>query len=158
MYLFMLQLCVWGTDGWEKQRSRFLQIPSGYTPSTISDTRVQFHQDQKHFLVVHETQIAIFETTKLECMKQVFMSGCEYGRKFMLTSITIFGLSFSGLLVMVLRPYLMQHCLVTVSWYMLVSWMPLYVYSMPWTWGSDVGSFLLLISLPVSGMWKIIFC
>ncbi|CAL9763878.1 unnamed protein product [Musa acuminata subsp. burmannicoides] len=64
------QLCVWGTDGWEKQRNRFLQIPSGYTPSTISDTRVQFHQDQKHFLVVHETQIAIFETTKLECMKQ----------------------------------------------------------------------------------------
>ncbi|RWW08250.1 hypothetical protein BHE74_00040558, partial [Ensete ventricosum] len=64
------QLCVWGTDGWDKQRSRFLQIPSGHTPTTISDTRVQFHQDQKHLLVVHETQIAIFETTKLECMKQ----------------------------------------------------------------------------------------
>ncbi|XP_072978212.1 protein TPR3-like [Typha angustifolia] len=64
------QICVWGTDGWEKQRSRFLQIPSGRTPSNVSDTRVQFHQDQVHFLAVHETQIAIYETTKLECMKQ----------------------------------------------------------------------------------------
>ncbi|XP_038988989.1 protein TPR3 [Phoenix dactylifera] len=64
------QICVWGTDGWEKQRSRFLQIPSGRTPSTISDTRVQFHQDQIHFLVVHETQIAIYETAKLECVNK----------------------------------------------------------------------------------------
>ncbi|CAL9194584.1 protein TPR3-like [Musa acuminata AAA Group] len=64
------QLCVWGTDGWEKQRSRFLQIQSARTPSTISDTRVQFDQDQIHFLAVHETQIAIYETTKLECVKQ----------------------------------------------------------------------------------------
>ncbi|XP_051147606.1 topless-related protein 1-like [Andrographis paniculata] len=64
------QLCVWNSDGWEKQRSRFLQIPSGKSPAAQSDTRVQFHQDQMHFLVVHETQLAIFETTKLECVKQ----------------------------------------------------------------------------------------
>ncbi|KAK1292472.1 Topless-related protein 1 [Acorus calamus] len=64
------QLCVWGTDGWEKQKSRFLQIPSGRVPSALSDTRVQFHQDQTHFLVVHETQIAIYETGKLEYVKQ----------------------------------------------------------------------------------------
>ncbi|XP_020110351.1 protein TPR3 isoform X1 [Ananas comosus] len=64
------QICVWSTDGWEKQRSRFLPIPSGRTPSNISDTRVQFHQDQVHFLAVHETQLAIYETTKLECVKQ----------------------------------------------------------------------------------------
>ncbi|KAG1363245.1 protein TPR3 [Cocos nucifera] len=64
------QICVWGTDGWEKQRSRFLQIPSGRTASTISDTRVQFHHDQIHFLAVHETQIALYETTRLECLKQ----------------------------------------------------------------------------------------
>ncbi|CAL4921817.1 unnamed protein product [Urochloa decumbens] len=63
------QLCVWNTDGWEKQKNRFLQIPSG-RPSNILDTRVQFHQDQMHFLVVHETQIAIYETTKLEPVKQ----------------------------------------------------------------------------------------
>ncbi|XP_038717839.1 protein TOPLESS [Tripterygium wilfordii] len=66
------QLCVWSSDGWEKQKSRFLQLPSGRTPTGQSDTRVQFHQDQTHFLVVHETQLAIFETTKLECVKQWF--------------------------------------------------------------------------------------
>ena len=63
---FLLQLCVWGTDGWEKQKSKPLQIPPGRTPSAVSDTKVQFHQDQIHFLVVHETQIAIFEANKLE--------------------------------------------------------------------------------------------
>ncbi|TXG69424.1 hypothetical protein EZV62_004359 [Acer yangbiense] len=64
------QLCVWNSDGWEKQKNRFLQIPAGRTPTAQSDTRVQFHQDQIHFLVVHETQLAIFETTKLDCVKQ----------------------------------------------------------------------------------------
>ncbi|KAF6158051.1 hypothetical protein GIB67_014845 [Kingdonia uniflora] len=65
------QLCVWSSDGaWEKQKSRFLQVPAGRTPSALSDTRVQFHQDQIHFLAVHETQLAIYETTKLECVKQ----------------------------------------------------------------------------------------
>ncbi|XP_031482631.1 protein TPR3-like [Nymphaea colorata] len=64
------QICVWGTDGWEKQRSRSLQVPAGRTPAPLAETRVQFHQDQTHFLVVHETQIAIYETTKLECVKQ----------------------------------------------------------------------------------------
>ncbi|KAF8400581.1 hypothetical protein HHK36_013880 [Tetracentron sinense] len=64
------QLCVWNSDGWEKQKSRFLQVPTGRTPTSLSDTRVQFHQDQIHFLAVHETQLAIYETTKLECVKQ----------------------------------------------------------------------------------------
>lgn len=66
-----MQLCVWNTDGWEKQRSKVLQVPQGRSTGALSDTRVQFHQDQVHFLVVHETQLAIYETTKLECMKQV---------------------------------------------------------------------------------------
>ncbi|KAG5564409.1 hypothetical protein RHGRI_000558 [Rhododendron griersonianum] len=64
------QLCVWSTDGWEKQTSKPLQIPSGRTPPPLADTRVQFHQDQIHLLAVHETQIAIYEATKLECLKQ----------------------------------------------------------------------------------------
>ncbi|KAJ4959361.1 hypothetical protein NE237_026472 [Protea cynaroides] len=64
------QICVWNSEGWEKQRSRFLQLPAGRAPTALSDTRVQFHQDQVHFLVVHETQLAIYETTKLECVKQ----------------------------------------------------------------------------------------
>ncbi|VAI07633.1 unnamed protein product [Triticum turgidum subsp. durum] len=42
------------SSGWERQRSRFLQIPSGRPTSNILDTRVQFHQDQQHCLVVHQ--------------------------------------------------------------------------------------------------------
>ncbi|XP_043721893.1 protein TOPLESS-like [Telopea speciosissima] len=64
------QICVWNSEGWEKQKSRFLPLPAGRAPTALSDTRVQFHQDQVHFLVVHETQLAIYETTKLECVKQ----------------------------------------------------------------------------------------
>ncbi|XVE71481.1 hypothetical protein DITRI_Ditri10aG0153700 [Diplodiscus trichospermus] len=64
------QLCVWSTDGWEKQASKFLQIPNGRAASPHADTRVQFHLDQIHLLAVHETQIAIFEAPKLECLKQ----------------------------------------------------------------------------------------
>ncbi|XP_017645632.1 topless-related protein 4-like isoform X1 [Gossypium arboreum] len=64
------QLCVWSTDGWEKQASKFLQIPNGRAASPHAETRVQFHLDQIHLLAVHETQIAIFEAPKLECLKQ----------------------------------------------------------------------------------------
>ncbi|XP_052181258.1 topless-related protein 4-like isoform X3 [Diospyros lotus] len=64
------QLCVWSTDGWEKQTSKYVQIPSGRTPTPLADTRVQFHQDQIHLLTTHETQIAIYEAPKLECVKQ----------------------------------------------------------------------------------------
>ncbi|CAH1432821.1 unnamed protein product [Lactuca virosa] len=64
------QLCVWSTDGWEKQISKQLQIPGGRVPAAHADTRVQFHQDQTHLLVVHESQIAIFEAPKLDCLKQ----------------------------------------------------------------------------------------
>ncbi|GMY35822.1 topless-related protein 4-like [Fagus crenata] len=67
------QLCVWSTDGWEKQASKFLQMPGGpggRTQAPLADTRVQFHLDQIHLLVVHETQIAIYDAPKLECLKQ----------------------------------------------------------------------------------------
>ncbi|XP_078150956.1 protein TPR3-like isoform X3 [Carex rostrata] len=64
------QICVWSTDGWEKQRSKFLPNPQSHSGSNLSDTRVQFHQDQINFLVVHASQIAIYETTKLECLRQ----------------------------------------------------------------------------------------
>ncbi|CAN1761626.1 Protein TOPLESS [Linum perenne] len=46
------------------------QVPAGRPAAAQSDTRVQFHQDQTHFLVVHETQLAIYEASKLECVKQ----------------------------------------------------------------------------------------
>lgn len=69
--IYILQLCVWSMDGWEKKASKFLQIPSGRAINPLAQTRVQFHQDQTHLLVVHETQIAIYEASKLECVKQV---------------------------------------------------------------------------------------
>ena len=62
---------MWSIDGWEKQASKFLQIPSGHVPNPLGQTRVQFHQDQIHVLAVHGTQIAIYEAPKLECLKQV---------------------------------------------------------------------------------------
>lgn len=64
------QLCVWSMDAWDKLASKSLQIPSGRTVNPLVDTRVQFHQDQTHLLAVHETQIAIYEAPKLECLKQ----------------------------------------------------------------------------------------
>ncbi|KAK4760355.1 hypothetical protein SAY87_005248 [Trapa incisa] len=66
------QLCIWNTDGWEKQASTALQMPPGRGAAALADTRVQFHLDQIHLLVVHETQIAIYEAPKLECLKQWF--------------------------------------------------------------------------------------
>lgn len=62
---------MWGTDGWEKQINKQLQIPGGRVPAPFADTRVQFHQDQTHLLVVHKTQIAIFVAPTLDCLKQV---------------------------------------------------------------------------------------
>lgn len=64
------QLCVWSSDAWEKQTSKYLQLPVGRAAAPLADTRVQFHQDQTQLLVVHETQIAIYEASKLECLKQ----------------------------------------------------------------------------------------
>lgn len=92
------QLCVWSSDGWEKQKSRFLQLPSGRSPGAQSETRVQFHQDQVHFLVVHETQLAIYETTKLECVKQVDFSIQNFIFK-------IFYSEFNDLIVLLLQQW-----------------------------------------------------
>ncbi|XP_076957021.1 topless-related protein 4-like isoform X2 [Bidens hawaiensis] len=64
------QLCVWSMEAWEKQTSKNLQIPPGRVAAPVVDTRVQFHNDQTQLLVVHETQIAIYEAPKLECLKQ----------------------------------------------------------------------------------------
>lgn len=64
------QLCVWRTDKWEKQSSKFLQMPNGRVLSPLAQTCVQFHQDQIHLLAVNETQLAIFEAPKLENLEQ----------------------------------------------------------------------------------------
>lgn len=66
-----MQLCVWSIDGWEKKKARFIQAPNNRAPGPlVGDTRVQFHNDQVHLLVVHETQISIYDS-KLDCLRSV---------------------------------------------------------------------------------------
>lgn len=62
---------MWNSDKWERQKNCFLQIPAGRTPAAMFETQLQYHKDQIHFLVIHETQLAVYETSKLECEKQV---------------------------------------------------------------------------------------
>lgn len=69
--LLKFQICVWSTDGWEKKVNKFLKIPPERATNSNARTRVQFHQDQSHVLVVHETLIAVYEASKLNCIKQV---------------------------------------------------------------------------------------
>ncbi|XP_020114687.1 protein TPR2 isoform X1 [Ananas comosus] len=62
------QLCMWSIDGWERKKSRFIQAPPTRAAAPlVGDTRVQFHNDQSHLLVVHESQLAIYDS-KLECL------------------------------------------------------------------------------------------
>lgn len=64
------QVCVWSIDGWEKRKAKILQSQPGRAPISMSDTRVQFHNDQTRLLVVHESQLAIYDAAKLERMRQ----------------------------------------------------------------------------------------
>jgi len=66
----MLQLCVWSIDGWEKKKSRYIQPPANRSGTLVGDTRVQFHNDQTHVLVVHESHLAIYDGN-LECLRSV---------------------------------------------------------------------------------------
>jgi len=66
---YFVQLCVWSIDTWEKRKSIPIQLPAGKSP--VGDTRVQFHSDQLRLLVVHETQLAIYDASKMERIRQV---------------------------------------------------------------------------------------
>ncbi|KAL0312385.1 UNVERIFIED_CONTAM: protein TOPLESS-RELATED PROTEIN 2 [Sesamum radiatum] len=61
-------LCVWSIDGWEKKKSRPVQAPPGHPTPLVGETRVQFHNNQLHLLVVHESQIAVCDA-QLECLR-----------------------------------------------------------------------------------------
>jgi hypothetical protein len=63
------QLCVWSIDTWEKRKSVPIQLPVGKAP--VGETRVQFHSDQLRLLVSHETQLAIYDASKMERIRQV---------------------------------------------------------------------------------------
>ncbi|KAH0731662.1 hypothetical protein KY289_002850 [Solanum tuberosum] len=62
------QLCLWSIDSWDKRKSVPIQLPAGKAPS--GDTRVQFHADQVRLLVSHETQLAIYDASKMERIRQ----------------------------------------------------------------------------------------
>ncbi|XVF62520.1 hypothetical protein PTKIN_Ptkin09bG0014900 [Pterospermum kingtungense] len=62
------QLFFWNSDNWEKIKSVALQLPGGKAPQ--GDTRVQFLSDQVRLLVCHETQLAIYDANKMECIRQ----------------------------------------------------------------------------------------
>ncbi|KAL3632748.1 Topless-related protein 3 [Castilleja foliolosa] len=62
------QLCIWSIDSWEKRKTVPIQLPAGKAPS--GDTRVQFHADQVRLLVAHETQLAIYDASKMERIRQ----------------------------------------------------------------------------------------
>ncbi|KAL8230398.1 hypothetical protein R6Q57_000176 [Mikania cordata] len=66
------QLCVWNTDTWEKLTSKFLKLPSRRTKNPQAETRVHFNPAHTHFMVVHETQIAVYDQLKMDsCMQWV---------------------------------------------------------------------------------------
>ncbi|KAL3030319.1 hypothetical protein AAZX31_03G213500 [Glycine max] len=62
------ELCVWSIDTWEKRKSVPIQLPAGKAP--VGDTRVQFHLDQIRLLVAHETQLAIYDASKMDRIRQ----------------------------------------------------------------------------------------
>ncbi|KAF5452308.1 hypothetical protein F2P56_027318 [Juglans regia] len=62
------QLCFWNTESWEKRKSITIELPAGKVP--VGDTRVQFHSDQIHVLVCHETQLAVYDALKMEWIQQ----------------------------------------------------------------------------------------
>ncbi|PRQ26695.1 putative transcription factor WD40-like family [Rosa chinensis] len=64
------QIVVWSSDKWERQKNSFLQVPAWTTPTALFGTHLQYQKDQNHFLVVHETQLAVYETLRLECQKK----------------------------------------------------------------------------------------
>ncbi|KAM7274408.1 hypothetical protein ACFE04_029072 [Oxalis oulophora] len=62
------KLCVWSIDTWEKRKFVAIQLPAGKVPN--GETRVQFHSDQIRMLVSHETQLAIYDASKMERIRQ----------------------------------------------------------------------------------------
>ncbi|XP_020103060.1 topless-related protein 1-like isoform X1 [Ananas comosus] len=63
-------ICVWGIDGWKKECSRSLEIPSGRLSSPGVETKIQLHNNQVHLLAITKTQLAVYDAATLELLKQ----------------------------------------------------------------------------------------
>ncbi|KAK0571517.1 hypothetical protein LWI29_017413 [Acer saccharum] len=69
------EMILWSTDKWERMISTALNFPPGRTLGAMSNTQVQFHHNQTHFLAVNETQLAIYDAMKFECLNQWVVGG-----------------------------------------------------------------------------------
>ncbi|XP_048332375.2 topless-related protein 1-like isoform X2 [Ziziphus jujuba] len=57
------KILAWNVNGWKKTKKETLCL------QRKSHIHIQFHQDQQHFLLVHADRLAIYEASKLECVK-----------------------------------------------------------------------------------------
>lgn len=71
---YFLQIFVWNTNVWDKQIDRYLQTHGQKVPEVLSETHIQFHPYQMHFLAVRNNHLAIYEATDLRCVNQVLYS------------------------------------------------------------------------------------
>ncbi|OIV95906.1 hypothetical protein TanjilG_27010 [Lupinus angustifolius] len=62
------QLVFWSIDSWDEKKSLSIQLPAGNAPH--GDTLVQFHIDQVNLLVCHESQLAIYDASRMELIRQ----------------------------------------------------------------------------------------
>ncbi|XP_071712277.1 topless-related protein 4-like [Rutidosis leptorrhynchoides] len=66
------QICIWNTENWEKVTSKYLNIPFRRNNNPSPETRVYFNLDRTRLLVVHESQIALYDPENLEFLMQWF--------------------------------------------------------------------------------------
>ncbi|KAM7475900.1 hypothetical protein LguiB_023143 [Lonicera macranthoides] len=64
------QICVWNLDLWVKKAAKFLEIPRGRVQSPLGKTSIQFHRDEIHLLVTHQTQISVYNVSVLDFVIQ----------------------------------------------------------------------------------------
>ncbi|KAM7462197.1 hypothetical protein LguiA_030318 [Lonicera macranthoides] len=62
------KVVLWDSIRWKKKKNRMLQKSVGWLPP--SETYLQFYKDETHFLAVHDTHLAIYETTELKHVNQ----------------------------------------------------------------------------------------
>ncbi|KAG0559591.1 hypothetical protein KC19_10G116600 [Ceratodon purpureus] len=60
------QLCVWKTEKWAKRQSRLGLLQPDQTTACAGDLRVQFHNNQRHVLVVGKSQLAVYDTLNVD--------------------------------------------------------------------------------------------
>lgn len=72
-----VQLFVWNADPWRIARCTFLRVPPGKELELESDTQIQIHRDQLHFLVVHRANLSIYGVENLKCVSQWNITGAS---------------------------------------------------------------------------------